>query len=659
MSTKEKHSRERQVRTAEEFEQSDWVKRAKDPGAVEAAIRQAPNIIDRLGRNSKIGRQLSSAIELYRNNIGGQGLLSPRNLLLLGGAILYFVCPLDVIPDVIPVVGWLDDLGVLALVLRFILPSKSGGEEPEDVKETERLTVSPDVTDSIAESLPPVADIKEELEDVRSTLEAADENDVAELERELADPLRRIIFTGSFSAGKSSLINCLLDREFLPTSPLPCTQVLTTITYGEKPCATVLYNDDSVQVIDDLALLSKRECPELKNAKELLVMLPHELLRNGLSIVDTCGLDYKQFDERSYDELPQSSAFVFVKSLDSPDIDKAEDEFLNGAAHKLTGDQIIVALNKADLVDDSDDMLQEARERTQNYFKEKQFEGVRVYLTCAVNSSVCETEAFRRELRRRAVSSIPAASARKAQDALRGMKEMAEKQKARRDELAQLDAEEKERARELLERKHTRELTAIEKLADKAKERFAAHLRTFVNESLIPKANALIDKTPINEHFISTIMGAVRTALAQFIKTEINQIAQYFEQKIPETRIDVNTLISIDAPHLKTIDEATLDKIGSWLLPGTTLACFILMGPLSWLTSVALPLFVADRFKSGEALMEIFKRLGPTRQAREQFRQELASKLSELQQRICSDINANVIDDVVRRFKNVSLRETL
>lgn len=39
---------------------------------------------------------------------------------LLGAALLYIVTPTDLLPDWIPVAGWMDDLGMAGLVLAFI-----------------------------------------------------------------------------------------------------------------------------------------------------------------------------------------------------------------------------------------------------------------------------------------------------------------------------------------------------------------------------------------------------------------------------------------------------------------------------------------------------------------------------------------------------------
>jgi len=38
-----------------------------------------------------------------------------RDLLIVAIVLLYIISPIDAIPDVIPVIGWLDDVAVLGL----------------------------------------------------------------------------------------------------------------------------------------------------------------------------------------------------------------------------------------------------------------------------------------------------------------------------------------------------------------------------------------------------------------------------------------------------------------------------------------------------------------------------------------------------------------
>ena len=49
------------------------------------------------------------------------GSVSKWRKLMLLGALAYVVIPFDAVPDMLPVVGWLDDLGVVSLVLTATL----------------------------------------------------------------------------------------------------------------------------------------------------------------------------------------------------------------------------------------------------------------------------------------------------------------------------------------------------------------------------------------------------------------------------------------------------------------------------------------------------------------------------------------------------------
>lgn len=48
------------------------------------------------------------------------GKLTARDKAIVIGALLYFINPIDLIPDFIPFVGYLDDMAVMALAYRYL-----------------------------------------------------------------------------------------------------------------------------------------------------------------------------------------------------------------------------------------------------------------------------------------------------------------------------------------------------------------------------------------------------------------------------------------------------------------------------------------------------------------------------------------------------------
>lgn len=46
--------------------------------------------------------------------------LSPATWVSIAGALAYVICPVDIIPDIIPVLGWVDDAFVLTMVMASV-----------------------------------------------------------------------------------------------------------------------------------------------------------------------------------------------------------------------------------------------------------------------------------------------------------------------------------------------------------------------------------------------------------------------------------------------------------------------------------------------------------------------------------------------------------
>jgi len=65
----------------------------------------------------RILKDLKDLYALFVDSIKGKYKLHPSVLSIIGGGLLYFIIPLDLIPDYLPVVGLLDDLALLSMII--------------------------------------------------------------------------------------------------------------------------------------------------------------------------------------------------------------------------------------------------------------------------------------------------------------------------------------------------------------------------------------------------------------------------------------------------------------------------------------------------------------------------------------------------------------
>lgn len=73
------------------------------------------NKIERVGKKISFARDIAA---LYNYMISPR--ISWHRKAIVVGALVYFISPIDTIPDIAPLVGYLDDLGVVTAVLKFL-----------------------------------------------------------------------------------------------------------------------------------------------------------------------------------------------------------------------------------------------------------------------------------------------------------------------------------------------------------------------------------------------------------------------------------------------------------------------------------------------------------------------------------------------------------
>lgn len=168
---------------------------------------------------------------------------------------------------------------------------------------------------------------------------------------------RRVAVMGSFSVGKSTFLNALMGRALLPVHSNRSTGVITEISYGEQPRATVHRKHGAPLTIalEDIGPYIRLETtaggatpPRDVLAIKLELELP--LLREGLTIVDTPGLlDSEAMTERTFAELKQCDLAVMVLAADR--ILGEPERLAAERVSALLGGNLVFVLNRLGLID--------------------------------------------------------------------------------------------------------------------------------------------------------------------------------------------------------------------------------------------------------------------------------------------------------------------
>jgi len=86
-------------------------------------VEKAGRIIDEnlWEKLERVGKRISFAKDIHAlyNYFTAKNVSWYRKS-IVAGALIYFIAPIDTIPDLTPLFGYLDDLGVIAAVLKFL-----------------------------------------------------------------------------------------------------------------------------------------------------------------------------------------------------------------------------------------------------------------------------------------------------------------------------------------------------------------------------------------------------------------------------------------------------------------------------------------------------------------------------------------------------------
>lgn len=135
----------------------------------------------------------------------------------------------------------------------------------------------------------------EKMWEVAAFLGDTNENETLDVMQNALEKKEYLIsFMGQFSAGKSKLINNILQKQILPVHITETTAVITMIRFGETEYAEITYKNGQEEIItvdESQQLWQSGNSDKLADIEAITIYLPNDLLRNGLIIVDTPGIN--------------------------------------------------------------------------------------------------------------------------------------------------------------------------------------------------------------------------------------------------------------------------------------------------------------------------------------------------------------------------------
>jgi len=100
-------------------------KMVKDPVRLKKFMEGVLSKLGKLtGQSEKIGQAqeiIRGMVKILKAYASGEYRVVPlRSIIAISGALIYFVAPIDLIPDFIPISGFFDDLSLLLIVYRNV-----------------------------------------------------------------------------------------------------------------------------------------------------------------------------------------------------------------------------------------------------------------------------------------------------------------------------------------------------------------------------------------------------------------------------------------------------------------------------------------------------------------------------------------------------------
>ncbi|MBB5173373.1 dynamin family protein [Texcoconibacillus texcoconensis] len=216
-------------------------------------------------------------------------------------------------------------------------------------------------------------DLQQPLTSIIQQLAQAGDDDtaqkIAEVARKSQEQTLHIGFCGLFSAGKSTLINAIMEEPLLPSSPIPTSANVVQVQHGEPEARVHFANDPTKTLsIDEIENL-QQYCRDGDEVRQVDIDHQHALLEDGVQLLDTPGIDSTDPRHQASTQAALHLADVVLFVADYHHV-QSEHNFAFMKELKEDGKVVFLVINQMDKHNPNELSLQAFLDRVQEGLQE-------------------------------------------------------------------------------------------------------------------------------------------------------------------------------------------------------------------------------------------------------------------------------------------------
>ena len=170
-------------------------------------------------------------------------------------------------------------------------------------------------------------------------------------------------FVGHFSAGKSTLVNLILEQNILPSSPVPTTSNTAIVSVSEKPGIVANLDHQRYTLLDNYEQV-KQMNRENVNVESVEIKFTSNKFKNGFTLQDTPGVDSNVSTHQSSTEQFMYTSNIIFYTVDYNHVQSALNfQFMKGL--NQNGIPVVFVINQIDKHSDDELSFEAFKERVE------------------------------------------------------------------------------------------------------------------------------------------------------------------------------------------------------------------------------------------------------------------------------------------------------